>query len=70
MSGMERIYLIDQTLGVRHSVIRNVLQERLGFKSLLKLDGRIAACGKDTTAQFHAASGPILGLKFLHLLAC
>ncbi|SBT03717.1 Helix-turn-helix type 11 domain protein [Candidatus Accumulibacter aalborgensis] len=39
MSGMERIYQIDQILGARHSVTRSELQERLGVSwATLKRD--------------------------------
>jgi predicted DNA-binding transcriptional regulator YafY len=39
MSGMERIYQIDQILGARHSVTRKELQERLGVSwATLKRD--------------------------------
>ena len=39
MSGMERIYQIDQILSVRHSVTRKDLQERLGVSwATLKRD--------------------------------
>ena len=39
MSGMERIYQIDQILGARHFVTRQELQERLGVSwATLKRD--------------------------------
>ena len=39
MSGMERIYQIDQILGARHFITRKELQERLGVSwATLKRD--------------------------------